>query len=103
MKSLFSLRGITDIKVRCRELDKEFEEAKKDKEFPDFTAKSKKASVMKLVEVFNHFNKALEDAQKGMVNKKMLEDPEWHTKDVFPSTDEPAVGVAQAEAKRVAL
>lgn len=107
MKSLFSLRGITDIKLRCGELDKELEEAKKDKEYPKFSEKSKKACVLKLVGAFEHFNKALANAQKGLVNKKMLEDPEWHIKDDFPIIDETATATtqdeAQAEAKMVAL
>lgn len=91
MKVLFTLRGVTDIELRCRDLDKDFEEAQKDKEFPNFSEKSRKACVTKLVKVFKHFNQALADAQQGRVNKKMLNDPEWHLKDVFPTIDEDAV------------
>ena len=84
IKTLFSLRGLTEIGVRFPHLETEFEEGKKDKEHPNFAPKSKKACVVKLTNALEHLNQALADAQTGKVNKKLLEDSEWHLKDVFP-------------------
>lgn len=92
IKTLFSLRGVTDVLLRFPKLETEFEEAKTDKEYPNFTAKSRKACVVKLTKALEHFNKALAEVQNGKVNKKLLDDPEWHMKDVFPTTDDEGEG-----------
>ena len=84
IKILFSLRGIEDIKLRDLYLEKEFATAKADKEYPNFSAKSRKACIVKLTEALEHFNKALANAQTGKINRKLMEDPEWHLKEVFP-------------------
>lgn len=81
IKALFTLRGINDIRVRDLKLEQDLETAKQDKEYPDFSAKSRSACVVKLSEVLDHFNRALAAAQLGKVNKKLLEDPEWHLKE----------------------
>lgn len=81
LKVLFTLRGITDIKVRDLRLEQDVEEAKKDKEYPTFSVKSRSACVVKLAEVLERFNVALANAQQGCLDKKILEDPEWHLKE----------------------
>lgn len=91
LRVLFSLRGITDIVVRDLELEKEFEKLKKDVEYPRFAEMSKKACVVQITRALEHFNTAIAGAQKGMVNQKLLDDPKWHMKSVFPVMEDDEV------------
>lgn len=80
---LFELRGVTDIKLLSDCLEERLEEARKTPQFPRVDDVST-AVWVQLGLAFEHFNAALADAQKGKVNKKLLEDNKWQTWDVFP-------------------
>lgn len=88
IRFLFRLRRISDIKLRDTDLEKELEKLKEDKAYPEFPSGSKSDCLMKLERILEHFNTALSEAQNGKVNKKMLDDDDWHLKDVFPTMDD---------------
>lgn len=88
IKSLFALRGITDINVREMSLETHMETMKADKAYPDFPEHSRDACFLKLASILEYFNAALRDAQYGKVNRKILDDDEWHMKDPFPAMDD---------------
>lgn len=91
MKSLFELRGLTDLKVRDFELEKKIAELEKDKAYPNFPKDGTNADNVKLANAFEHFNAALADAQLGRVNKKLFEIRQWQRWDVFPTIDDDGV------------
>lgn len=81
---LFSLRGLTEIKIRDQKLDEEHEQAQRDKAYPNFFAQSRSYHIVKLAAALEHLNKALLDAQEGRVNAELLQNNTWHTRDDFP-------------------
>lgn len=94
MKHILQLRGITDIKIRDTELERTIAE------FKDGTLANKPESekkISQLARAYEHFNAALKDMQSGKINQKLLDDPEWHTRDVFPTMDEDHVGESDEE------
>lgn len=103
IRTLFSLRGITDIKFCDLLLDQNLERLKKDKRYPDgFPVESRDEAIVSLERIMKHFNAALADAQTGKVNTKMLMDDEWQTRDEFPVIElEPQIspGEGDTEAK----
>jgi hypothetical protein len=88
IKVLFELRGLTDIRVRDPYIEKELEEAKKDSKYPNFPAGTYFHCYVEIEPILQHFNAALRDAQKGRINKKLLEDRTWPWKKPFPTIDE---------------
>lgn len=84
IKVLLSLRGIRDIKIRDLELERDLEEAKKDKEYPKFSEQSRKACIVQVSAALDYFNKALADAQQGNVDRQLFDDSEWHMKVPIP-------------------
>lgn len=88
VKFLFTLRGVTDIKLRDTALDSALEDIRERERKPDFTQNLKDRWYIKLERIFEHLNAALVDAQAGRVNRKLLDDDEWHLKEVFPHLDD---------------
>ena len=88
IRALFSLRGITDIKLRDLDLEKRLGVAKKDMQYPNFGKETNHGCVVKLTQALEHFNVVLLDVQTGKVNKKLLEDNQWQTWDIFPTLDD---------------
>ena len=86
MKFLFTLRGITDIKIRDMDLEISLELMKKDKDYPDYVQGTRSYNLVKLHHIVEYFNGALADAQNGKVNKTLLEDDKWHLQDPFPTS-----------------
>ncbi|KAK5136072.1 hypothetical protein LTR08_004122 [Meristemomyces frigidus] len=84
IRSMFKLRNIDDIKLRDHELEDAMEALKKKPEYPQFADDSKDGCVVKLAAALEHFNIALQEAQKGRVNGELLKDNQWQTRDVFP-------------------
>ncbi|KAK4502968.1 hypothetical protein PRZ48_006395 [Zasmidium cellare] len=88
IKHLFELRGVTDIKIRDLQLEKKATEAEKQPGYPDdFPRHTDNWVVMQLCRVYEHFNKALAAAQEGDINKELLTDEDWHTKEDFPPVE----------------
>jgi len=87
MKVLFALRGISDISVHDPELEKLIIKSKESPDWPKFSVGTKQYCHVKLERILEHFNIALADAQVGKVNRKLLEDDEWHVKEVFPTIE----------------
>ncbi|KAK3707594.1 hypothetical protein LTR37_012089 [Vermiconidia calcicola] len=84
IKSLFALRGISDIRVRDTNVEKTVEKLKADKQWPNFPARTHDNSCVQISRMLEHFNAALAGAQLGKVNRRLLEDDKWHMKDEFP-------------------
>lgn len=83
MKTLFELRNITNIKLRDTLLEDKV--AVLGKKYPDgVPANSEGEAFMRLACILDHFNAALADAQKGRVNREILNDGEWHMRDELP-------------------
>lgn len=78
MKILFTLRGISDIKLRDTELEEDLEYLRDGE---------RKKKLQKLAAALQHINKALADAQDGKVNHKLLLNNGWHEWDVFPTLE----------------
>jgi hypothetical protein len=82
---LFTLRGITDIKVRDLDLEDRMHKAGRHKnQDVDDTVKD-------LVQVLKHFNHGLAHAQKGIVVKELCEEF-WWVKGEWPALGESACG-----------
>ena len=77
IKTLFSLRGITDIKIRDLDLEQGLKSTKSHSNFPDFESETHDTGIVKLTAVLEHFNAALADAQIGKINKTVLDDNRW--------------------------
>lgn len=94
MKHILQLRGLTDIKIRDTEMERKITE------FEDGTLTNKpesKKNILQLARAYEHFNAALKDMQTDKVNQKLLDDTEWHTRDVFPIMDEDPVAESDEE------
>lgn len=87
LKVLFSLRGIADIQVRDRDLDEQLVKMKKENKTLNFLPSTRRHYVFSVAKILAHLNAALVDAQFGKVNKKLLDDHQWHLKDPFPNGD----------------
>ncbi|KAK5108224.1 hypothetical protein LTR62_008680 [Meristemomyces frigidus] len=84
MKTLFELRGVTDICVSDTKLEEKMEIIRKASAYPDFQKCSLEWAYTKVSSALAHFNFALAAAQSGIVCAEILEDDQWHTKDSFP-------------------
>lgn len=84
IKLLFSLRNITDIKIRETSLEEDLEELKSRASYPDFAKQTRAWCLIKLAQMLDHVNLALSLAQKGEVNREMMEDDWWHLEDTWP-------------------
>lgn len=84
IKLLFSLRNITDIKIRETSLEEDLEELKSRASYPEFDKQTRSWCLVKLSQMLDHVNLALSLAQKGDVNREMMEDDWWHLGDTWP-------------------
>lgn len=85
MRALFSLRGISDIKVRDTEIESELRSIKEKNPNLQFEPGSPGFYFVSLEKIIAHFNAALVEAQAGNVNQKMLDDNKWHMKEPYPT------------------
>ncbi|KAF2478920.1 hypothetical protein BDY17DRAFT_349920 [Neohortaea acidophila] len=84
IKLLFSLRNISDIKIHETSLEEDLEELKSRALYPDFAKQTRAWCLVKLSQMLDHVNLALSLAQKGEVNREMMEDDWWHLEDTWP-------------------
>lgn len=86
MKMLFELRGITSISIRDEGVEEVYVTATQ--RSTSSTSSTKRVrSAEKLVQIMDHFNAALRQAQKGRVNRALLEDEMWQVRDEFPELE----------------
>jgi hypothetical protein len=88
MRTLFDLRGITNLKVRDTFLERQIEDLKKEGKHGKHISHSPGTCshyFTELEKIMEFFNQALADAQTGKVNKALLDDKDWHTKKPFPT------------------
>ncbi|KAI7338555.1 hypothetical protein KC315_g1710 [Hortaea werneckii] len=87
MKILFTLRGLSSIRVRDTGLGYRYHSAKRQSNPTTFDTK-KLRNAEKLTQVMEHFNAALQQAQTGKVNHALLEDKRWQMRDEFPELED---------------
>ncbi|RMZ16180.1 hypothetical protein D0860_01199 [Hortaea werneckii] len=86
MKTLFNLRGVTNISVRDVALEHKYVSARRLSDSGGSVEELRNAE--KLTSVMAHFNAALQQAQSGRVNHTLLEDKRWQVRDKFPELED---------------
>lgn len=87
MNTLFTLRGLSSIKIRDTSLEHRYNSAKGQLNPTVFDTK-RLHNAEKLTQVMEHFNAALQQAQTGKVNHALLEDKRWQMRDKLPELED---------------